>query len=211
MSATVHAFPAFKALASPRSLILAAIVLLHAAFLWSLGSGLSRSAIPIVPGRLQARFIEQARPPLPPPPRPADYQPEAAPPVVTELPTLPVGSLDNHAIQVEAVETRPQPLPEATLQPVVVAPQVDLKRGFTEPTYPPQDVRLGNEGTVTLSVYVLPDGTVGDVRLLITSGFPRLDASALAEARHWRFRPGTENGTPVAMWKPLPVTFRLEK
>jgi protein TonB len=211
MSATVHSFPAFKALGSPRSLIIAAIVLLHAAFFWSLTTGLSRSVLAIVPGRIQAKFIEEARPPAPPPPREPVIRPQEWPLPVTNPPPLPAGALDDsHAILVDPV-LPPPALKEIPAQPVVVLPQVDARRGISQPAYPAQDVRQGNEGTVTLSVYVLPDGKVGDVRLLMTSGFPRLDASALEEARHWRFLPGTENGTPVAMWKPLPVTFRLVK
>lgn len=89
--------------------------------------------------------------------------------------------------------------------PVVVQPQIDAKRGLSEPIYAALDVRLGNEGTVTLSVYVLPNGSVGDVRLVQTSGLPHLDASALSEARRWHFKPGMEDGKPVAAKIPCPV------
>ena len=213
MSATtVHSFPALDALRSPRGLMLAVIVVLHAAFFWSLNTGLSRSVLAFVPARIQASFIEEASKPLPvPPPRP-EYQPQFTPSLPSDPPPLLAEFVEGtSAIHLDPVApVRPQPVPDAPAKPVVVPPQIDAKRGLSEPAYPAPDVRQGNEGTVMLSVYVLADGTVGDVRLLKTSGFPRLDASALSEARRWKFNPGTEDGKPAAMWKPLPITFRLE-
>jgi len=44
----------------------------------------------------------------------------------------------------------------------------------------------------------------------------RSDARAIVgppearEARRWRFKPGIRDGVPVAMWKKIPVTFKLE-
>ncbi len=213
MSATtVHSFPAINALGSPRGLMLAVIVLLHAAFFWSLNNGLSRSVLAFVPARIQASFIEDPARPVPAPPPKPDYQPQFTPSLSSDPPLLAEFVEGTSAIHADPV-VAPQPQPTAVVpaKAVVVQPQIDAKRGLTEPAYPAQDVRQGNEGTVMLSVYVLPDGTVGEVRLLETSGFPRLDASALSEARRWKFKPGTEDGKPAAMWKQLPITFRLVK
>ena len=213
MSATtVHSFPAFNALRSPPGLMLAVIVLLHAGFFWSLNNGLSRSVLAFVPTRMQANFIDDPAKPVPAPPPKPEYQPQFTPSLTTDPPPLAEFIEGSSAIHVDpVVPAQPQPTPAVPPRAVVVQPQIDAKRGLTEPAYPAQDVRLGNEGTVLLSVYVLPDGTVGDVRLVETSGYPRLDASALAEAHRWRFKPGTEDGKPAAMWKQLPITFRLVK
>jgi len=70
-------------------------------------------------------------------------------------------------------------------------------------------IRSGAEGTVVLSIYILADGRVGEVKLISSSGFAKLDQSALREAKKWRFIPGTSDGKPMAMWKQVPVTFRL--
>jgi periplasmic protein TonB len=215
MSATtVHSFPALNALKSPRGLMLAAIVLLHAAFFWSLENGLTRSVLVFVPTRMQANFIDEPARPVPAPPPKPEYQPRFTPTLVADPPPLAEFVEGSSAIHVDPVlPAQPQlvPVPVAPARAVVVQPQIDAQRGLTEPAYPAQDVRLGNEGTVVLAVNVLPDGRVGEVRLVETSGFPRLDASALAEARRWRFKPGTEDGKPAAMWKQLPITFRLVK
>lgn len=81
---------------------------------------------------------------------------------------------------------------------------------MSEPLYPSSEIRAGNAGTVVLSVLVLENGRIGHVRLDHSSGHPRLDESAMREARRWRLRPGMRDGVPVAMWKQIPVTFRLK-
>jgi protein TonB len=49
------------------------------------------------------------------------------------------------------------------------------------------------------------------VKLERSSGFEKLDESAMREARKWRFIPGTSDGSPLAMWKQVPITFRLNE
>ena len=95
-------------------------------------------------------------------------------------------------------------------EPVIVLPQIDSRVGLSEPLYPSADIRAGHTGTVHLSVYVLENGRVGDVRLDQSSGYARLDESALREARRWRLKPGMRDGVPVAMWKKIPITFQLQ-
>ena len=214
MSATtVHAFPAFNSLLSPRAWMLVAIVLLHAGFFWSLSNGLSRQILVLPEPRIDARFLRDDAKPLPPPPPPVDRNPRIEPVIPVEpIPVL--GPIAEGSTTIH-FDTAPKPAPipvvEARPAPVIVQPQIDPARTLSQPTYPPQDIRLGNAGTVLLAVLVMPDGTVGDVRVERSSGFPRLDASALSEARQWRFRPGTQDGVPRPMWKPLPIVFRLEE
>lgn len=210
MSATVHAFPAFASLNSPRSWILAAIVLLHAALLWSLSHGLSRSIVTFMPPNIQASFLRDETEVLPPPP-PRPPEPRVFETIPMEnFPIL--GPVGEAAITIPETQPQsvPQPVPETRPDPVLVQPQIDPARPLSEPAYPPQDVRIGNTGTVLLSVLVMPDGRVGEVRLDRSSGHARLDASALNEARRWRFKPGTQDGAAVPMWKQLPITFRLQ-
>jgi protein TonB len=92
----------------------------------------------------------------------------------------------------------------------VVAPRIDARRPLTQPPYPAADVRAGNEGNGDLEVYVLPNGRVGDARIVRSTGFERLDRSAIEEAkRNWRLVPGTRNGQPEAQWYRVRVTFRI--
>ena len=81
---------------------------------------------------------------------------------------------------------------------------------MSQPRYPSADTRLGNEGNVDVEVYVLPNGRVGDARIARSSGFERLDQSAVEEARrNWRLVPATRDGVPFPQWYKVRVTFKL--
>ena len=65
-------------------------------------------------------------------------------------------------------------------------------------------------GTVQLEIVVLPNGTVGDVR--ITRSLDPvfgLDAEAIKAARQWRFEPATRFGEPVASLNTIEMDFSL--
>ena len=106
---------------------------------------------------------------------------------------------------VQSGHVDPVPVP-----PVIVQPQGDPRFPFTEPEYPVPDIRAGHEGTVWLTIEILPNGRVGAVRIDKSSGFERLDASAVREARKWRMQPGTQDGIAIPMYKRVPVTFQLK-
>jgi protein TonB len=73
-------------------------------------------------------------------------------------------------------------------------------------------VRFGVEGAVTIELRVGPDGRVREARVQRSSGFPRLDAAALEEARRvWRLQPATFDGSPVEAWHAVRVSFRLDR
>ncbi|NJO12608.1 MAG: TonB family protein [Gammaproteobacteria bacterium] len=109
-----------------------------------------------------------------------------------------------------AAQSTPTPSTDAVGEPVA-ATQLQADRQLTPPIYPPTSRRLGEEGTVRLLIYVLPDGRVGDVKIDKSSGFPRLDEAAMNAARKdWRFRPATQGGAAVAAWGRYAVTFNLK-
>jgi TonB family protein len=65
------------------------------------------------------------------------------------------------------------------------------------------------QGVVELEIVVLPDGSVGDVR--VTKSLDRsygLDEAAIAAAKKWRFKPGLRNGVPVATRVGLILEFK---
>ena len=64
------------------------------------------------------------------------------------------------------------------------------------------------EGSVRLSVVVLSDGRVGDVRV-VRPVEPSLDESAIQAVKQWRFTPGTREGQPVNVRVELEVSFTL--
>lgn len=76
------------------------------------------------------------------------------------------------------------------------------------PVYPPEARIAGIQGEVRLDCVVLPDGSVGDVRVTKALA-PALDAAALRAVRLWRFTPGKEGDTPVPVQVSLNLTFSL--
>lgn len=52
-------------------------------------------------------------------------------------------------------------------------------------------------------VYILPDGSVGEIRLKRSSGHPRLDDAALAAVRQWRYVPAKRGDEPIPYWYEL--------
>jgi len=91
----------------------------------------------------------------------------------------------------------------------VMLPKSNPLRPPSQPVYPPTSRRLGEHGTVVLRLHVLEDGSVADVRIHESSGYPDLDYSAFYEAFRWRIDPGTIDGEPSRMWGKFAVTFKL--
>ncbi|MFT5756385.1 MAG: protein TonB [Alteromonadaceae bacterium] len=78
-----------------------------------------------------------------------------------------------------------------------------------KPIYPRLSRRLHEEGTVLLEILILSDGSVGEIRLKTSSGFTRLDQTAKATVKHWRYQPAKQNGKPIAYLYIQPVYFSL--
>jgi len=71
--------------------------------------------------------------------------------------------------------------------------------------------RLGESGRVIVRVLIGTDGRAQDARIQKSSGYERLDQVALDTARNrWRYKPGTRDGVPEAMWFNVPLNFVLE-
>ena len=68
--------------------------------------------------------------------------------------------------------------------------------------------KLGESGTVTLWVAVNAAGSVEDLGVLRTSGYPRLDAEALKCVKQWRFNPAQRGGEAVSDKVSVPIEFR---
>lgn len=89
----------------------------------------------------------------------------------------------------------------------VTVPEV-LKE--VRPQYTADAMRAKVQGTVLLECIVMPDGTVGDVRVTrsLDSVFG-LDQEAIKAARQWRFKPGMRQGEPVPVIVTIELTFTL--
>ena len=79
------------------------------------------------------------------------------------------------------------------------------------PVYPSFSRRLGESGQVMLRVLIDEQGRPLRVDVETSSGFPRLDDSAIASARSAQFKPYMENDVPRQVWVRLPIVFDLER
>lgn len=78
------------------------------------------------------------------------------------------------------------------------------------PRYTADAMRARVQGSVWLDCVVLPDGTVGEVR--VTRSLDPvfgLDQEAIVAAKRWRFRPGRVNGRPVPVAISIELTFNV--
>lgn len=80
-----------------------------------------------------------------------------------------------------------------------------------DPDYPPLSRERGEQGVVMLQLVVDATGRLGEVSVLRSSGFARLDKAARAAVQRWRFQPAIEDGQPVAAQLTLPVRFTLDE
>lgn len=96
------------------------------------------------------------------------------------------------------------------------APKIELPSSQADylnnprPPYPPLSKRLGEQGRVVLRVRIETDGSASQAEIQRSSGFDRLDQTALQTVLRWRFVPGKRNGVPEAMWFNIPINFVLE-
>lgn len=96
--------------------------------------------------------------------------------------------------------------------PKVVPPSSDADYlNNPKPAYPRVSKSLNEQGTVMVSVFIGTDGNPQKVELKKSSGFDRLDKTALEAVRGWRFVPGSRGGVPEAMWVVVPIPFVLTK
>jgi TonB family protein len=92
----------------------------------------------------------------------------------------------------------------------VVAAQspAPLKQKHVEPIYPPESLRMGDEGEFIIELQVGKSGGVENARI-VYSGCQRFEKSALNAVRQWRYEPAQVNGQPVPFVAVVRVPFRL--
>lgn len=147
---------------------------------------------------------------------PAAPQDTAVPqPAPLARPTIAAIPEPSHAVAV--APSASAPAREASVQanatpldkPVVVSHTA--VRYLREPDlkYPRMSARLGEHGSVTLSVVVDERGQPVSATVLQTSGYPRLDAAAQDAVMQVRYVPYTLNGVPQRFEVRAPFTFKL--
>jgi periplasmic protein TonB len=155
--------------------------------------------------------------------RPIDDPPPAPQPDFTESHrTVYVPAPDTH-LEFEQPDVITGPPPDfgevdpprggtAVTEALIVGVRQDRRFPLSQPPYPPGEIRAGHTGAADIEVYVLPNGRVGDARIVKSTGYEALDRSAVEEAkRKWRLVPATRDGVPFAQWHRLRVVFKLNQ
>lgn len=212
-----------------RLFIVIAVVGFHVLGLWALQTGLLRRAVElVVPVQVMAEFIELPQPqvtptPPPPQPQPAPVPKRVTPPAPRPAPQ-PVAIADPTPSPTAATGmTEPQPPAPPPQTPMVVAepappapPKIELPSSSADylnnapPPYPPLSKRLGEQGKVTVRAFIEVNGTASKAEIRTSSGYERLDQTALQTVLKWRYIPGKRAGVPEAMWFNIPINFVLE-
>lgn len=212
--------------AAPRLVSLLAVIATHAGLIVWLNAAPVQteprlaSQVPVMTGVV---LVPPAPQPVVEPPRPLPIErpvvrpaPQPSAPILQEAPAT--VSPPETVVEDAAPETAPSvfTLPQVDENtpelwtPVVIPPRIDASHlNNPAPPYPPVSRRLREEGKVLLEVYILSDGTVGEIRLKTSSGYPRLDKSALEAVQHWRYVPAKRGGEPIPYWYVQPIVFSL--
>jgi protein TonB len=90
-----------------------------------------------------------------------------------------------------------------------VAPVLDSK-SCEPPKYPKAALMNEETGTVALMFLVSPDGKVTDSKVDKSSGSKSLDKAALSAFTQCKFKPGTKDGKPDALWAKIEFVWKLE-
>jgi len=101
----------------------------------------------------------------------------------------------------DGAPTRADAKPNAVSTPVL--------RTEVKPEYSVEAMEQKKEGVVELEAVVMPDGSVGRVRVTKSLDLD-LDQAAVAAVRRWKFGPGRLHGQPVAVIVNVELTFTLK-
>jgi protein TonB len=77
--------------------------------------------------------------------------------------------------------------------------------------YPEASRHAREQGLCKVSVTVLADGTVSDVHVTKSTGYPALDAASVHAFFTGTLLPATENGHPIDKTVELPVTWAIRQ
>lgn len=78
------------------------------------------------------------------------------------------------------------------------------------PIFPPRARQHGWMGKVILEVEVLPDGSIGHLKIAQTSGHLVLDEAALSAVQQWHYVPAKRGDSPVPVIRMLPIVFKFD-
>ena len=114
--------------------------------------------------------------------------------------------------QAAPIEAKPSASDASDQQAALTLPSLNADYlNNPAPAYPEEARRQGEQGRVLVRVLVNTLGTVDQIMLRKSSGYPQLDQSAIDTVKTWRFVPAQRaGGSSVAAWVVVPILFSLE-
>lgn len=179
-------------------------IAIHVVVIYVIATSLGMVSVPSFVKPMEAMIIDQ-------PQEVQKFEPVETPPDMTQ-PTLEIPEtvpLIEAEIPVEAPPAESITAAPVESQPIEASNLSVTKR--IDPIYPAASRRAGEEGVVTFRVLVNERGLPGEVQVLQSSGFPKLDQAAADALRKWRFQAANNGSGPVASFTTVKVRFRLDQ
>lgn len=208
IGAQFHRLPAQRTQAWTYGIVF--VVALHVGLIYALATGLAVRFAKYVPPILEAHIVEQPHKPPPEQPPPPDVKLQQPPPVATVPP--PDINIQSPPVASPITVVRAPPNPVRPPAPIASTPVQSVGSTHTIPPYPPLARRLNHEGVVLLNITIGVTGAITAVQVAQSSGFDELDQAAEEWVKtHWRYRPATQGGHPVASTTQARVRFNLRE
>lgn len=161
--------------------------------------------VPPAPPKPKPKPIEKPRP------QPVVEKPIEPPPIITAPIEAPAPFVAPPPPPEPEPVAAPAPEPAPAPPPPVVPPRFNADYlQNPAPPYPSLSRRMGEQGKVILRVLVSADGNPDKVELRKSSGWTRLDQSALETVKRWKFIPARQGDHAIPAWVLVPISFTLE-
>jgi periplasmic protein TonB len=180
------------------------VVLLHVALIYALVSGLANRAMEVLKGPLEAKMIEQVKPPPPdvPPPPPPELAPPPQvfiPPPEVNIQTPPPPQQVIQAVsRVAPPPAEVRPVAPPAPPPAVPDQEVSARPISAQPlVYPPRMASTGREGSVDVECTVDTDGSTSNCAVLEAHGGDAFADAAMNYVKNAKYKPRIRNGVPL--------------
>ena len=112
------------------------------------------------------------------------------------------------------VPAAPAPEPVKESKPAAPVQMSELSVGCSsrpEPSYPAASRRTGEQGSVKLRVELDEEGHISSVKVVESSGHPRLDNAGVNTIKNWKCEAATRDGKPARAIATQVFDFKLEE
>lgn len=212
-----QSFPSYSCIAPQRisRICMAIVIAAHVLVVCGLFYGKSISQ-PSAPIAMSVRLLPPEAPQTKPETAPPKPRPMVSKPLPVQTPTLLAAPVETPASTPTTVLPAPtfaEPVAAIATPPASIPTQPRFDANYLDnpkPSYPGISRRLGEQGRVVLRVHVMANGLPQIVQIHTSSGYARLDDSALETVHRWKFVAAKLGNEPVAATVLVPIIFSLK-